>query len=144
MFALKHGQGRSAALAGRSAAQSDAEVGRGIRELRRSRGWTLKTLAGMIGVTGAQLHRYETGTTRMTGDRLTSLGEALGVDVGSLLGKADESTVTRPMSREPAKLSDDILALVEVFVEIADPKSRSAIVAIARILASPRTIPEID
>jgi transcriptional regulator with XRE-family HTH domain len=129
----------------REPAQSDAALGREIRELRRGLGWTQKTLAAMVGVTGAQLHRYETGATRMAAGRLVAIAEALGVAPDSLIGTY-RGAGAGAMQRRPApahmESGDDLLALVEVFSRITDQKNRDAVVAIARILANTASEPQ--
>ncbi len=115
---------------------SDAALGRELREQRRSRGWTQKTLAAMVGVTGAQLHRYETGITPVTKNRLLALTQALGVPADSLVTSSHDGRSHRPSVSAHMEAGDDLLALVEVFARITDPKNRSAVIAIARILAT--------
>ena len=118
----------------RPSSLSDAGLGQEIRARRRGLGWTQKELAGMIGVTGAQLHRYETGTTPMAHNRVIALAAALGVS-SATLSEAREQPPQEPAMPHP-DAGDELLALVEVFSRITDAKNRSAVVAIARILAT--------
>lgn len=116
----------------RSATASDIALGQKIRSLRRSRVLTQKELATMVGVTGAQLHRYETGGTRIAASRLVALAQALGVRADSLIG----SCTTEP---EPAPAptvfssGDDLLELIQIFSALTDPRHRSAVLSIARM-----------
>jgi transcriptional regulator with XRE-family HTH domain len=119
----------------RSPTKSDSAIGRKIRELRRARVITQKDLATMVGVTGAQLHRYEMGTTRVAASRLIAIAEALGVHADALMGS------TAPPERSPTRMAladgdDDIIELIHVFSSIAEQKNRSAIIAVARMLAA--------
>ncbi len=114
---------------------SDSALGRKVRELRRSRGLTQKELASAVGVTGAQLHRYETGATRVAASRMIAIAEALGVRPDVLLGSAAPE-VPAPAPAE-ATTGDDLLELIQLFSAIGDPKNRNAVLAIARMMAAP-------
>lgn len=115
----------------RSATASDTALGQKIRGLRRARVLTQKELAAMVGVTGAQLHRYETGGTRIAASRLVALAQALGVRADTLIG----SCTTEPEPPPPAIFSsgDDLLELIQIFSGLTDPRHRSAVLAIARM-----------
>lgn len=114
---------------------SDSALGRKVRELRRSRGMTQKELASAVGVTGAQLHRYETGATRVAASRMIAIAEALGVRPDVLLGSAAPEAQAPPPAE--ASTGDDLLELIQLFSAIGDPKNRNAVLAIARMMASP-------
>jgi transcriptional regulator with XRE-family HTH domain len=114
---------------------SDSALGRKVRELRRSRGMTQKELASAVGVTGAQLHRYETGATRVAASRMIAIAEALGVRPDVLLGSATPEAPAPAPSE--ASTGDDLLELIQLFSAIGDPKNRNAVLAIARMMASP-------
>jgi transcriptional regulator with XRE-family HTH domain len=119
----------------------DAAVGREIRQHRRAAGMTQKHLASIIGVTGAQFHRYETGATRITASRLIAIANALGVRPDTLLAAAS-SAKPQPASVSVGT-SQEIVELVQMFGSIADPRHRSALVAVARMMtASHQTTPE--
>jgi transcriptional regulator with XRE-family HTH domain len=113
---------------------SDSALGRKVRELRRSRGMTQKDLATVVGVTGAQLHRYETGATRVAASRMIAIAEALGVRADVLIGSCTPSDPAPPATG--ASTGDDLLELIQLFTCIGEPKNRNAVLAIARILAS--------
>ncbi|MCR0985863.1 helix-turn-helix domain-containing protein [Roseomonas populi] len=120
----------------RSPMASDTAVGREIRELRRVQRRTQKELARMVGVTGAQLHRYETGTTRIAASRLIAIANALDVrpDVLIAAGSA-QGAPTLPAVALSSSAGDDIAELLQVFCTITDPKHRSALIAVARMMA---------
>lgn len=115
----------------RSATACDTALGQKIRSLRRSRVLTQKELAGMVGVTGAQLHRYETGGTRIAASRLVALAQALGVRPDSLIG----SCTTEPEPPPPTIFSsgDELLELIQIFSGLTDSRHRSAVLTIARM-----------
>ncbi len=119
----------------RSPTKSDFSIGSKVRELRRARMITQKELAAMVGVTGAQLHRYEMGTTRVAASRLISIAEALGVNADTLMGAANEHEPS-PMGLALGEGQDDIIELINIFCSIRDPKNRSAIIAVARMLSA--------
>jgi transcriptional regulator with XRE-family HTH domain len=119
----------------RSPTKSDFSIGSKLRELRRARMITQKELAAMVGVTGAQLHRYEMGTTRVAASRLISIAEALGVNADTLMGAATGHEAS-PTSLALGEGQDDIIELINIFCSIRDPKNRSAIIAVARMLGA--------
>ncbi len=128
---------RMAAFApGRRAAMgSDSAVGGEVRRLRRAQGKTQKELAERVGVTGAQLHRYETGATRIAASRLIAIADALGVRADILISAGGSSHEPSPQA-PPASEDDDIVELIQVFGTLTDPRHRSALVAVARMMAS--------
>ncbi|WP_338663897.1 helix-turn-helix domain-containing protein [Pararoseomonas sp. SCSIO 73927] len=121
----------------RSPTSSDSAVGREIRELRRAQGRTQKELARMVGVTGAQLHRYETGTTRIAASRLIAIANALDIRPDVLIAAGSTRAVPAPPPPAfQAGSGDDIVELIQAFSTITDPRHRSALVAVARMMAA--------
>ncbi|GAB3156840.1 hypothetical protein GCM10027290_55660 [Micromonospora sonneratiae] len=59
------------------AARLAAELGRGVRELRESRGWSLAQLSQVAGMTPSAIARFETGGTMPTLLVLVRLARAL-------------------------------------------------------------------
>lgn len=116
----------------------DSAVGREIRQYRRAAGLTQKQVADIIGVTGAQFHRYETGATRITASRLIAIANALGVRADTLLAAASSAETEQPIA--PANSSQEIVELVQMFGSIVDPRHRSALVAVARMMTSPQAL----
>lgn len=123
----------------RSATASDIALGQKIRGLRRARMLTQKELAAMVGVTGAQLHRYEKGGTRIAASRLVALAQALGVRADSLIGSC--TTGPQPEPAPPAVFSsgEDMLELIQIFSGMTDARHRSAVLSIARLFTNPDT-----
>ena len=118
----------------RSPTSADAGVGNRIKELRRASGRTQKEIADIVGVTGAQFHRYETGATRVAASRLMAIAEALNVRPDVLMGAPAASTASTTVELGDAA-PDDLLELVEVFAAISDPRRRAALMAFARVVA---------
>lgn len=119
----------------RTAMGSDSAVGGEVRRLRRAQGKTQKELAEQVGVTGAQLHRYETGATRIAASRLIAIADALGIRADVLISAGGSSHEPSPQA-PPASEDDDIVELIQVFGTITDPRHRSALVAVARMMAT--------
>ncbi len=118
----------------RGPVRSDTDVGREVRRLRRAQGKTLKVLASAVGVTGAQLHRYETGATRIAASRLIAIADALGVRPDVLIAAGAAQVPARPVAPEAS--DDDIVDLIRVFSGITDPRHRTALLAVARMMAA--------
>lgn len=119
-------------LNNRSATLADATVGERIKKFRRAAGQTQKQVADLVGVTGAQFHRYETGTTRVAASRLMAIAKALGIRPEQLIGTASE--VTPPPALLDSSATDALVELVEVYSNI-DARRRSALLAFARAVA---------
>jgi transcriptional regulator with XRE-family HTH domain len=115
-------------------ANADAAVGQEIRRHRRQAGLTLAEVAARIGVTGAQLHRYETGSSRISTTRLFAIAAALEVRAETLL--AATSKVDTKSLPTPASSSQEIVELLQMFGSIADPQHRTALVTMARMMSS--------
>ena len=98
---------------------------------------TLKELAALVGVTGAQMHRYELASTKISADRLHSIAAALQEPVEALLGGAKPGPAQA--ARSISELQHDSLELVELFTAIDDQTSRGAILSIVRALVSGST-----
>jgi transcriptional regulator with XRE-family HTH domain len=119
----------------RAPTQGDSQVGRRIRELRRDLGLTLKQVAATIGVTAAQLHRYEVGSTRVAASRLVDIARALKASPAELLGGA----VERERAPVPVEVPDgwmDIADLIQAFNSLSDQRLRRAVLIVARHLAA--------
>ncbi|MGK7871086.1 helix-turn-helix domain-containing protein [Falsiroseomonas sp. E2-1-a20] len=117
----------------RSPTSADASVGSRIKELRRAAGRTQKEIADIVGVTGAQFHRYETGATRIATSRLLGIATALGVRPETLMGGS--APRHEPMVDFIDGATDELVELVQVFSTIGDPRRRAALMAFARAVA---------
>lgn len=75
----------------------DRLVRQRIRALRRSRGWSLDTLAKRSFLSPSNLSRIETGSRRIALDQLIPLARALDTNLDQLIEPADdEDVVIRP------------------------------------------------
>jgi transcriptional regulator with XRE-family HTH domain len=120
-------------LGNRAPTSADASVGNRIKELRRAAGRTQKEIADIVGVTGAQFHRYETGATRIATSRLLGIATALGVRPELLMGTS--ASPNAPMVDFIDGATDELVELVQVFSTINDPRRRAALMAFARAVA---------
>jgi len=59
--------------------------GERVKQLRKEKGWTQKTLGNKIGVTYAQLNKYEGGTNAPPLDKLHALASALETTIDYLV-----------------------------------------------------------
>ena len=110
----------------------DRHVGTRMRERRIMLGLTQQQLADLIGVTYQQAHKYETGMNRISGGRLYTIAQALGVEVGFLY----EGIGAPPGAGKPTEHQRLLLELARNFVAIADRRHQEAICGLARSLAS--------
>lgn len=131
----------SAETTSRSPTNDDGKVGRRVRDIRRRLGLTLKEVAARVGVTGAQMHRYEVGSTRIAASRLVSIASALGVAPEFLIGDRAAPAAAAHATRPPR--ADDLVELVDLFSALADDRRRAAVLTFARSLAK-RTEPDAE
>ncbi|TCI00819.1 XRE family transcriptional regulator [Roseococcus sp. SYP-B2431] len=118
----------------RSPTHDDGKVGRRIKDIRRKLGLTQKQVAGRVGVTGAQFHRYEVGATRVAASRLMAIATVLGVRPEALMSDA-ALPAERPANVEtPA--TDALVELVELFSSLQDDRRRRAVLGFARSVAA--------
>ena len=62
------------------ATELDKKIGKGILDLRLSKGLSREGVAKAIGVTHQQLHKYEKGVNRLSVGRLLEIAKALKAD----------------------------------------------------------------
>lgn len=67
-----------------SAIASEADLGTRVRDIRKSRGWTLKEVALRTGLAISTISKMERGEISLTYDRFMRLAQGLGLDVGEL------------------------------------------------------------
>jgi transcriptional regulator with XRE-family HTH domain len=108
----------------------DRQVARRVRERRLALGIGQAELAPRLGVSPQQVHKYETGESRLTIGRLHAVAEALGVDVGHFY-----EGLQTPTPADLAHGGRPGLALARNFAAIADPRRQRALLALARALA---------
>jgi transcriptional regulator with XRE-family HTH domain len=111
----------------------DSAVGQKIRRYRRDAGFTQKEIAGRIGVTNAQFHRYETGVNRVAASRLIAIANVLNVNAETLLVAASDIEAKPLLSL--ADPGQEIIDLLQVFGSLSNPQHRYALLALARAMS---------
>jgi transcriptional regulator with XRE-family HTH domain len=101
-----------------------------MRECRVTLGLTQQQMAGLIGVTLQQAHKYEKGINRVAAGRLYSIARALGVEVGYFY---EGLPIAGGFVPSPSQRM--LLDFVRSFLNIPDPKHREAVATLARALA---------
>jgi transcriptional regulator with XRE-family HTH domain len=117
---------------GQRASLADRHVGARIRERRLMLGLSQQQLAGMIGVTYQQAHKYERGLNRISAGRLFEIGQVLGVPVAWFFEGL-------PGDGEPQEVSPRqrmCLELARNFALIDNEKHQEALSQMARALAA--------
>ena len=112
---------------------ADRHVGMRLRQRRMTLGMTLQQLAELIGVTYQQAHKYEKGINRIAAGRLSSIAQALGVEVGYFyegMSQTPETVAATPQQRL-------LLELARSFIALPSRKHQEAICNLARCLANP-------
>src|SRR3954452_17777990 len=85
------------ARAGRPRAQdADRRVAGRVRERRIMLGLTQQELAGRVGITYQQAHKYETGANRISAGRLLAIAHALGVEPGHFFEGQGDAPAAAP------------------------------------------------
>jgi len=108
---------------------ADRAVGRRIRDLRRAAGMTQRSVSAMLGITSAQVHRYEHGVARISTGRLLKIADCLGVSIETLL---EGASLSPPRGVENPS---EVEALTRAFLSIRDPDQREALLVLARSMA---------
>ncbi|NCC61321.1 MAG: XRE family transcriptional regulator [Verrucomicrobiae bacterium] len=73
----------------------DETLGKRLKLLRQSRRMSMDNLGGCIGVCGQQIHKYETGESRMPPERLAACARMFGVPVGYFFGEGESGPQRR-------------------------------------------------
>ena len=117
-------RGRSTAVA------IDGHVGGRIRERRIMLGLTQQQLAGMIGVTYQQAHKYERGINRVSAGRLFEIARVLSAPITYFYeGIGEEGPQITLHQRMQLEIARN-------FAEIRNEKHQEAVSQLARALAS--------
>jgi transcriptional regulator with XRE-family HTH domain len=106
----------------------DRHVATKIRERRIQLGLSRQTLAGAIGLTYQQLHKYETGENRVTIGRLAEIARALDVPLAFFLDAAVEAS-------QPTRRRDRRLLELARLASGLDDRRLKALNEVARVLS---------
>jgi transcriptional regulator with XRE-family HTH domain len=116
---------------GPSTAAIDDHVGARIRERRIMLGLTQPQLAGQVGVTFQQMHKYERCINRVSAGRLFEIARVLSVPVGHFYEGIGEEGVRSVTQRERM-----MLEVARNFADITNERHQEALNALTRALAS--------
>ena len=114
--------------------QLELMIGARLRARRRQLGLSQSDLAQRLGVSFQQVQKYERGANRVAASTLLVAAQALSVYISWLVGedasgRDDDEDVFRALSRPGA------LEILQAFNAIADPRTRIALLALAREMA---------
>jgi transcriptional regulator with XRE-family HTH domain len=115
-------------------AQLELIIGARLRTRRRQLGLSQSDLAERLGVSFQQVQKYERGANRVAASTLLSAAQALNTTLAWLVGEEasgrdDDDDVFRALSRPGA------LEMLQAFNAIPEPRTRAALLALARELA---------
>ena len=115
-------------------AQLELMIGARLRTRRRQLGLSQSDLADGLGVSFQQVQKYERGANRVAASTLLTAAHALGTSISWLVGEEasgrdDDDDVFRALSRPGA------LEILQAFNAIPDPRTRMALLALAREMA---------
>jgi transcriptional regulator with XRE-family HTH domain len=113
------------------------QIGLRLRMRRKMIGLTQEQLAVECGLTFQQIHKYESGQSRLSATRLVQIAAILEVSVSWFFdGVETQQTCDRPI---PALHMDlDTIDLLSVYRQIPSPARRRQLLAFARLVASGR------
>jgi transcriptional regulator with XRE-family HTH domain len=121
-------------MATRKSGPLDAMVGATIRMLRVDRGMSQAALAERVGVTPQQLQKYERGTSRIGGGRLSLFALALGVSVGELF-EAPEGGTYGAGSLMRVLADPGVLRMFQAYARTTDPRVRLCLAKLVESIA---------
>lgn len=116
-------------------AQLELIIGARMRTRRRQLGLSQSDLAERLGVSFQQVQKYERGANRVAASTLLAAAQTLGTSIAWLVGeessgRADDEDVFRALSRPGA------LEILKAFNAIPEPRTRVALLALAREMAA--------
>ena len=115
----------------------DRHIGARMRERRVMLGLAQQQLAELIGVTYQQAHKYEKGINRISGGRLYTLAQALGVEVGYFYdGLGAEGGSLKPTQQQRL-----LLELARNFNALPSCRHQEAVCGLVRAVADPEHVP---
>ncbi len=130
-------------------ARQGQALGRRLRALRHNAGMTLREVGETVGVTTAQVSKYERGDCAVPEQRLPALAETLGVSLSALgdgaAAEAASRQDTNSFTLEAASLLSRIsppsrrMALVQLMHALAEQSETQAMAAISAVAAPRRT-----
>ena len=101
-------------------------------------GLTQQQVAGMLGITYQQAHKYETGANRVSAGRLHQLARALGVEPGYFYEGLGSGEPPRPTARQR-----QMIELARSFAALPSPQ-QEALCRLARALGGTEAPAEVE
>ncbi len=106
------------------------QLGERIKEIRLKKGLTLVQLGEKVGVSPAQIQKYENGSNHVLASKLNSLAKALLVEIGDFF---TDSTVEFIGNFKHE--NKDVLELIDEYSKIESKELRSQIYSLVKSLA---------
>lgn len=113
----------------------DEHIGARIRSRRRALDLTQDDLAGRIGVTAQQIHKYESGVNRVAASKLFEIATAMAMPVSAFFAGLPEPAPEEDEStrlRNRLLVDKDVLELAKRFDEIEEGALRRTVLRMVR------------
>lgn len=91
----------------------DVEIGGRVRFLRLRLDMSQEKLADLLGLTFQQVQKYEKGTNRISGSRLTDIAKILRVPVAALFGEDGKGAPIAMDSRLNTRVRQHLVSLLD-------------------------------
>lgn len=112
----------------------DVEIGRRLRALRWTRGMTMEQVAARIGVRYQQVQKYETGSNRLSANRLFEFAQLFGVPIGAFF--EDVEVAADRDGGEAGGLDGRGFKLAYEFDKLSEPQKK-AVLSLVRSMSDP-------
>ncbi len=132
---LVHRQAPEGTMPPKAPTEIDQLVGRRVREQRLRVGLSQAKLAQLLGITVAQLHKYETGVNRIGASRLHQIARLLQVPVGFFFEAQEGADASRADVDGTQVTDQQTSELVKAFSRITNSAMRRALLDLARAAA---------
>ena len=113
----------------------DEHIGSRIRARRRMLRQTQEELAGRVGVTAQQVHKYESGSNRVAASKLFEIATVLQAPISAFFDgivAPDEDAQTHDRARERLLLDKEMLELAMSFDDIEEARLRRVVLRIIK------------
>ncbi len=117
----------------RTVSAVDLEVGRRVREARKTRSLSQSALAAQIGVKYQQIQRYENGVNRISASRLLRISQALGLPLSAFLpdavrfgvnGDIEQPALPVPDGELSENVAQEARVALQAFFAVKNPELR--------------------
>lgn len=124
----------------------DAALGAAIRQRRLAVGLRLQTVADRCGLSLQQVHKYETGVSRVPFSRLTQLAAALGCEVGDLVRPPPGTPAEAPPAAGARRTAGEVFGaaqLLQAYAALPRRARRRVMAFVQRLAAASRSAPDV-